>query len=152
MIQLLLPKCADNCYRGQKIALWILGLVATIKALQGLMSAFNTYATITGADGIAVNTFPPAAASAAMALFALLGYRLFLIAAMPLVALARYRSLAPLMFTLLIGDYLGSRLVLRLHPLDRTGAAVGVYVNAALFALMLIGLALSLWKRESDSH
>jgi hypothetical protein len=149
VFQLLLPKCADNSYRGHPVALWILGLVAITKGLQGLTSLFNAYSTIKRADGIPVDTFPQAAASTVLALFALLGFLMFLIAALCLLALMRYRSLVPLMFSLLVLHYLGARLVVQIHPLARTGSPVGVYINMGLFALMLIGLVLSMWERES---
>ena len=150
MLSLLLPERADNSYRGHRVALWLFGFVAIVKLLQGLRSAFNTYSVITRADGIPVDTFPPAAAATVLALFAAMGVLVVLMGAMCILTLVRYRNLVPLMFTVLVLHYLGTRLVFRLHPLSRTGAPIGVYVNFGLFVLMLIGLALSLWRRGPE--
>lgn len=149
MLNLLLPERADNSYRGQKAGLWLFGFVASVKTLQGLRSAFSTYSTATRADGIPVDAFPPGAAATVLALFAIMGLLVALMGALCILTLVRYRSLVPLMFLVLLLHFLGTRLVLWLHPLVRTGTPIGIYVNFGLFVLMLFGLALSLWRRAS---
>lgn len=147
MLSLLFPGRADNSYRGQKAGLWLFGFVAIAKTLQGLRSAFSTYSTATRADGIPIDTFPPGAAETVLGLFAIMGLLVALMGAICILTLVRYRSLVPLMFLVLVLHFLGTRLVLWWHPLVRTGVPIGIYVNFGLFGLMLIGLALSLWKR-----
>lgn len=51
------------------------------------------------------------------------------------------------MFALLALNYLAAQLVFMFVPLDRVGMPVGPLVNLLLFALMVVGLALSLWRR-----
>ena len=60
----------------------------------------------------------------------------------------RYRSAISFMFALLALDYLGRQLVLDFYPLVRSGNPLGPYVNLFLFALTIIGLALSLWGKR----
>lgn len=149
MFNQLFPQRADNTYRGYKLALWLLGFVLLIKAIQNLMALFDGRAIATGPDAIPVDTFPPAAAQTVLALFALLGFTFFLICVVGLVVLLRYRTLAPAMFTLLVVNFLCRRLILHLLPIPRSGAPPGGYVNLGLFVLMLAGLALSLRTRNN---
>lgn len=41
MIDRLCPPITDDSYRGSKVALWTLGLVVGVKAIQSLMIIFN---------------------------------------------------------------------------------------------------------------
>ena len=73
-----------------------------------------------------------------------------LLGALCILTLVRYRKLVPLVFLVLVLHYLGNRVILRLQPLPRTGTPIGLYVNFGLFLLMLLGLALSLWRRADS--
>ena len=99
---------------------------------------------MTVADGIPLDRYTTAGAQTLVSLFAILGFTQFLICLLGVLALARYRNLVPLMFTLLLLQYLGGRVILRLLPIVRVGTPPGFYVNLALLALMIVGLALSL--------
>jgi len=61
--------------------------------------------------------------------------------------LFRFRSAVSLMFALLALNYLAAQLLMKFVPLLRVGGPVGPVVNLILFVLMLVGLALSLWRR-----
>ena len=80
-----------------------------------------------------------------VSIFALLGLAAFVICLLCILVLVRYRSMVPVMFALLLLQSLGGRLILRFLPIVRTGTPPGFYVNLVLLALMIIGLALSLW-------
>jgi len=62
--------------------------------------------------------------------------------------LLQYRAMIPLMFALLLLHQLGARLVLLFVPIVRAGTPPGFYVNLVLLAVMIVGLALSLWSRD----
>ena len=53
------------------------------------------------------------------------------------------------LFALLALNYLAAQLVFALVPMPRVGAPVGPLVNLLLFVVMLVGLGLSLWRRDS---
>ena len=147
MLDQLLPRSIDNTYNGRKLALWLFGLVVAVRILQSVMIIFNGYSTVKGADGIPLDTYPPAAAQTVVALFALSGlYRLF-ISLLCVLVLVRYRSATPFMFALLLLNYLTVQLLLQFVPLVRAGTPPGAIVNRTLLALTVVGLALSLWKR-----
>ncbi|MFA6166929.1 MAG: hypothetical protein WC700_09950 [Gemmatimonadaceae bacterium] len=150
MLGQLLPPRLDNAYRGSRIASWLLGLVLTVKFLQSMMTIFRGAFVASSADGIPLDTYAPAAAQTFIAMFALLGSARLPFYALCALALAKYRSAIPLMFALFSLDYVARSLVLYYLPIERTGPAGGLVVNQALFALMIIGLALSL-RRLGDA-
>jgi predicted tellurium resistance membrane protein TerC len=151
MFNRLLPQRFDNTYRGNKLALWLLALVVLLRVTMSLGSIFNGYSVVTSADGIPLDTFPSAAAQTILSLFALLGLSHLMICLLCALVLVRYRSMVPIMLALLLLHFLGGRLILYLLPIIRTGTPPGFYVNSALFALMILGLVLSL-RRKGDSR
>ena len=148
MFELLLPKSFDNNYRGHKLALWLFGLFALLKSVIGVNSIINGRVVMTGADGIPLDTYPAAAAQSFVALWALLGLSHILIGVLCVFALIRYRSMVPFLFTLLLLQHLGGRIILEYIPLVRVGAPPALVVNLIQLTLLVLGLALSLWRRR----
>jgi hypothetical protein len=144
----LLPRRADNEYRGRKVALWIFGLVVFMKLAMGVNTIVNGRSVASTADGIPLDTYTPAGAQAFVTVFALLGVAHLIPSLLGVVVLVRYRTLVPLMFTLLLLEHLGKRVVHQMMPIERTGTPPGGTINLVLFSLMIVGLALSLWSRD----
>jgi hypothetical protein len=144
MLDKLLPQPIDNTYRGYKVALWLFGLVVGVRILQSLAVIFNGYSTARDADGIPLDTYPPAAAQTAVALFAQASLWRLTFCSVCVLVLAHYRSAVPLMFLVLMLNFLAAQLLFQFVPLVRTGTPPGPYVNLAQLALTIIGLALSL--------
>jgi hypothetical protein len=113
-----------------------------------LNSIFNGYTVATTADGIPLDTYPPAAVRTIVSLWALLGLSSVMLCLLCILALVQYRSMVPLMFAMFLLEYLGRRLILQFLPIVRTGTPPGVYINLALLAVMIAGLALSLSGRD----
>lgn len=147
MLKPFLPQTADNTFRGQKLALWLLGLLALLKGVMGLNTIFNTRSVAISADGIPLDTFTPAAAQAVVSLFALLGLSNLVISLLCIVALVRYRALIPALFTFLLLEYLSRKLILYAMPLVSTETSTASIISLVLPTLMIAGLALSLWSR-----
>lgn len=147
MLNLLLPPRVDNAYRGSRLALWLFALLLFLKLVMSVNSIFNGYSVATSADGIPLDTFPPAGAQAFVSLFAILGLSNFIICLLGLVVLVRYRGLIPFMFALLLFEHLGRKLIFYFLPIVRTGTSSASYINLILLALMIAGLALSLRNR-----
>jgi hypothetical protein len=144
MLDQLLPQHLDNTYRGNRLAIWLLALVVFVQAGQGLMSIFNGYYAASAPDAIPLDTYTAAAAETVVSLFALLGLMRLIICFLCVLALVRYRAMIPLMFALLVLEYLSRRLILQFLPIVRSGTPPGSVVNLALLAVMIVGLALSL--------
>jgi len=152
MIRRLLPPSIDNTYRGHGLALWLFGLLLFVRTAMGVNSIFKGRSILTSADGIPLDTYPPAAAQTLVSLFALLGLSNLVLCLLGILVLVRYRSMVPMMFALFLTEHLGRRLILSLQPIVRTGRPPGFYISLALLALMLGGLALSLWKRGNRTE
>lgn len=148
MFEDILPRSIDNTYRGQKVALWLLGFLVLIKSVIGVNSILNGADVMTRADGIALNTYPAAAAQNLIALWALLGLGHIVMAVLGVLVLIRYRGMASLMFALLLLSHLGGKLIGQFHPIVRTGAPPAFIVNFVLLTLIVVGLTLSLWRRR----
>jgi hypothetical protein len=147
MLDRLLPRQADNGYRGHKLALWLLGFVVCLKLIMSLNSIFNGTMVAASADGIPLDTYTPAGAHAVVSFFAAWGVGQLALCVVCIVVLARYRTLVPFIFTLLLLEHLSRRLVFFVMPIVRTGTPPAPYVNLALLTMMVVGLALSVWNR-----
>ena len=147
MLEQLLPPRVDNSYRGHKLALWLFALVVLAKLGIGFGSVFNGHEAASKADGIPLDTFPPAATQAVVSLFALLGWLHLMLCAICIVVLVRYRALVPLMLALLIVEFLGRRTILLLMPIERSVSS-GTVINLVILAVMIVALVLSLWSRQ----
>lgn len=143
----LFPKQIDNTFRGNRLALWLFGLVVLLRILQSLSVIFNGRSIVISADGVPVDTFSPDSAAAVVAIFALCGLYRLLFSLLCVVVLWRYRSAVPLMFAVVALEYLAKQTVLYFIPLARTGTPPGPVVNLVLFLMALAGLGLSLLRR-----
>lgn len=150
MFHRLLPRQIDNTYRGQKLGLWLFGLVVFVKVIMSVNSIFNGHSVASSADGIPLATFPPAAAQTAVSLFALSAVSRLMLCVLCILVLVRYRAMVPLMFVLLLLEHLSRRLLLQFLPIPRTGAPPGPLINLVLLGLMILGLGLSLRIRRRD--
>ena len=145
MFKQLFPERADNAYRGHNLALLLFTLVVLAKTGIGLGTIFNGRQAASSADGIPLDTYTSASAQTVLSLFALLGLSQVMICLICFVVLVRYRTMIPLMFALLLLYQLGRQLILHFLPIARTGAPPGSVINLVLLAMMIVGLALSLW-------
>jgi hypothetical protein len=149
MLDKLFPQPIDNTFRGYKAALWIFGLVIALRAVQSVMIIFNGYTTVRDADGIPLDTYSPDIARTIVALFALVSLWRLIFCLIGLIVLIRYRAAVSLMFLVLLVHYFAAQLLTQFHPLIRVGTPPGPMVNLTIFALILIGLTLSLAPRRT---
>ena len=145
MLDRLFPKQVDNTFDGHRAALWLLGLFIALKLAMSVNSIVNTGAVATGADGLPLDSFGPAAARTVLMLFALVALGQLTLAVIALTALIRYRAIVPLVYLVLLGEQLARRLIVQSYAVARTESTpVGWYVNIGLLALLTLGLVLSL--------
>ena len=149
MFDRLLPRHVDNTYRGHALALWLFAVLVALKLTIGLNCILNGREVASSADGIPLDTFDPACARMIVSDFALWGLAQVMICGLCILVLVRYRALVPCMFTLLLLEHLGRKLILQVLPIVTTGKPPGFFVNLVLLALMVVGLALSLWSRDN---
>ena len=149
MLLLLFPRAIDNTFRGQWIGFWLLAPLLVLK-LGIAIASIVTPGRANSADAIDLSSYSAAALRDATTTTALLGLLHLSIALMGVLVMVRYRAMVPLIYFWLLAEFLGRRVVLALYPMDRVaGLSSGSIVNIILLALMLVGLALSLWPRRS---
>ncbi len=137
------PEHIDNHYRGHKFALWLFYPITFMNVAIALVAIFSKDGGAS-ADGIPLDTFGSGGAQTVLAVVALLGLSKLLLGSLFALALFRYRAMIPLMYVLIVVDYLGHKEILLMKPIVRVGTPSGGFVTAALFALSIIGLVLSL--------
>ena len=131
MFNRLLPQRIDNTYRGHKLALWLFALVVFLKTSIGLGTIFNGRNAAISADGIPLDTFTPAGADAFVSIFAAWGLAQAMFGLLCIVVLVRYRAMVPFMFSLLLLEHLGRKLIFFVMPIARTAEAPGPCGGAA---------------------
>jgi hypothetical protein len=152
MIQRLFPKQIDNTYSGQRLALWLSWFVVLFKIAQSASVIVAGHFTAISADAIPLDSYSPDAAGTILSLFTISAVARLLLCLICVVAMLRYRSAVPLMFLLLVIDYLTRTAVIYVLPIARSGPVGGVWVNLGLFVLTIVGLVLSLRSRTSSSR
>ena len=147
MFSQIFPATIDNTFRGRKLALWHFALLLAVRIAQSVILLASPYATVANADGIPLQSYPANAAQTIVAIYALYALtRLFLLV-LGVIVLVRYRSAIPFMFGLFLLNYLAVQILVRFLPIVRTDAPASI-VTRTLIGLTLVGLGLSLWKRE----
>lgn len=149
VFQRLFPAQLDNRFSGQRSALWLLGAFLAVKLAMSINMIANTAAVASGADGIPLDSFGPAAAREVLLLFALVGLGQLALTCLGLVALVRYRAMVPFAFLLLLAEHAARRLIVQSYAVDRMPAASTAFaINMVLMAVLIVGLGLSLWPRR----
>ena len=147
MMTRLLPAEVDNRYRGHPLALWLFVPIALQRVALGLTHLLRADGGAQSISTIPLDTYPPSAAQNVIGIFARMGLEQLLFGLLFLLVLIRYRALIPLMYLLIVAQYLGSRVVGQVKPLalaGTSGAGTPLLVIAILSAL---GLLLSLTGR-----
>ena len=156
MFSRIFPRQIDNTYRGHWLGIGLLAVVVLMKGTQGVASVFDTRDVLTTADGIPLDSYGAAAGETVIALTALLGFCLLVIALLGVVVLIRYRAMIPFMFLVQLIVQIGGRVLLAVNPIDRSaetsmgfaGHPIGFWVNLGILAMTLIGFILSLQDRK----
>ena len=149
MLDRIFPATLDNRFRGHRLGLWLLYPILFVKIGISLAAIFTPDGGAQRADGIPLDSFPPAASEAVIGVVAFLGLATLITELIGVLALIRYRAMAPLIYVLMVTEDLGHRAVGLMKPIAREGAPMGGFVNLALIALIAIGLILSLVGRET---
>ena len=147
-----LPKCIDNQYRGQKLALWIFWVVVIIRGAQGVSLIISGHSIVKDADGIPLESFPVAASQSIVGMFVISGASRLVLSLFGILTFVRYRSAVPLMFALLALDQIAKEILLYFYPLYRVGNPIGPIVNLVLLFLTLIGFVLSIWSKRNSKR
>jgi hypothetical protein len=153
MLDRIFPRQFDNNYRGHWLAIWLFVPLVVARLAMGTNSIINTRMVATTADGIPLDSYGAAGAEAVIALFALSGFFLLLLALQGLVALIRYRAMIPFMYLLLLIQQVGNRALILAHPVAKSGvpsAKLGSAFVLAILAITIAGFVLSLLHKQTS--
>lgn len=156
MLSRLFPKHIDNVYRGHWFAIWLLAPLALVKMILGANTFFNTRTVIESADGIPLQSYSEGAQQILIFMYQSWGLGLFLMAALALLALIRYRAMTPLMYLLLTLENVGRTArqadnLIQIATSSGTPSA-GAIINLTFIATLVFGLALSLWRTDRTAR
>lgn len=143
MLADLFPRIADNHYPGHRLGLWLFALMP-LKIVMGVNILLNGRSVAQSADGIPLNSFGENGSAAFLSIFAAWGLCQLVFGLACLVVLLRYRSLVPLAFLALLLEQAGRKVLQLYLPIERVGTPPGIYINAVLLGIMVLGLLLSL--------
>ena len=152
-IEKLLPREANNDYRGSPIALYTFVVLALVMAGRSLIHFFKDDS---GVNSIAtIVTFPgdPDPNQVIYMFSALWGSQQALMVLLYVVVLFRYRNLLPLMYVVLFLEFSFRLIVGSLHPLSTDHVLrtpPGAYINVPGLLISATLLALSLWSRGAE--
>ena len=155
MLTRIFPTRFDNDYRGSGLAVWLLVPLVLMKLVMGVNVMIHTRDIIQNVDGFPLSSFSTEAQAALVFSFQAWALGLFLMAALSLVACARYRTMVPLIYLLLLLENGGRKLIglLSAEPLTASTVAapsLGSLINLGLIAALVVGFALSLMVRGAD--
>jgi hypothetical protein len=152
MLKRIFPAQFDNVYRGYWPAVWLLVPLVLGKLAMGVNVMINTRDIIGGVDGIPLSSFSVEAQKNLIFSFQAWALGLFLLAALGLLALVRYRAMVPLVYLLLLVENAGRKAISLASgsPLiPPSGPSTATLINMSLIAALLIGFALSIGRRDS---
>lgn len=151
MFRRIFPSQFDNDYRGYRLAVWLLVPIVLVKLIMSVNIFVNTRDIIRGPDAIPLDAFSAVAAAVVVQCFRSWTIANFVLAALGLLAVVRYRAMVPLMYLALTVDNV-ARVALFLADRFARGHAgepsLGLMINIVLAAALLIGFALSLGKTD----
>jgi hypothetical protein len=155
MLSRLFPRQIDNDFRGHVLAVWLLVPLTLMKLFQGAnVAGLNPWVSsrhvLQTADRVPVDTFGAEAASHLVFLFAAWGLGIFVLGLLGTIALIRYRAMIPLVFLLLLIEQLGRKWLSMAHldrPFVSAELSAANLVNWGFLTAIVLGLALSLWRR-----
>ena len=144
LLERLFPKPLDNDYRGHPLALWVFFPITLLTLGRSLLHIFLADGGAQSIATIPLDTMTRNGAAAVILIFALWGLSQLLLGLLYVVVLWRYRALLPLMYVLLIVEYVGRFALGRWKPMETLDAPPGATGNYVLVALAVTMLALSL--------
>lgn len=143
MLNRLFPGRFDNVYRGHPVARWLLYALTFVNLGIGLATVFRPDSGAQ-ADGIPLDRYGGNGAAAVISAVALPGLAKILMGLLAVLALARYRSMIPLIYLLMVTDFLAHNAIGAMKSMVYLGGASAGYIVPTLIVPSVIALALSL--------
>jgi hypothetical protein len=152
VLSLFFPKQIDNKFRGYKIALYVFYVLTAVTLWR---SQHHLFAADGGAQSIAtipLDKLSEMGATAVIGVFGLWGLSQLIIAFIYLIASLRYKSMIPMLYVLMLIEYLFRAFYFPTSkPIPTAGTAPGALINLPFIILtitMIVLIILSSKKKE----
>lgn len=148
----LFPAQIDNVFPGQKIALWAF---YALTALTLWRSQHHILASDGGAQSIAtipLDSYSDGAAATIIAIFAQWGLIQLLLGMLMLLAAVRYKSMVPLLWLVLLMEWVGRGLIGQFKQIETLATAPGQIGNLLIPIVALVMLILSLVPQKKPEN
>ena len=142
MLKIILPNSFDNRFPGHSAALLLFYAITLVTLGRSLV---HTFLPDGGAQTIAtipLDSFPDPAATSLVCIFALWGWSQLLLGILMAVAALRYRSMVPLLYVIVLLEYLGRIFIGCWKPLVTVSTPPGKTGNFIIIPVCLLGLAI----------
>jgi len=144
VIHRILPACIDNRFRGHRLGLWLFVPITFQNVTESLTHLLTTNGGAQSIATIPLDTYSPSAAQNVVGLFARMGLVQLVLESLLVLVLARYRAMIPLMYVLIVTEYLASRVVAAVKPLALAGTSGASTPMLVIAILSANGLVVSL--------
>jgi len=148
----LLPSSFDNNFDGHPASLWLFGLITTVTLGRSLTHIFLPDGGAQSIATVPLNQYSSGAESAVISIFALWGLSQLLIAIVMLIAALRYRSMVPLLYLFLVGEYSARICIGIFKPLETLQTPPGAIGNLVLLGAAVLGIFLSLRTQDEPKY
>ncbi len=149
MLERILPEQITNEFPGYKFSAYAFLVLTTIAVARSLAHMFLPDG---GAESIATIDLSVAGADTIISIFAQWGLSQLLMAGFYIVVFFRYKSLIPLMYVIVIAEYVGRIGMGLLKPLETVGTAPGAIGNFIIIPLAIILLFFAIRKPKPQNH
>ncbi len=144
MLNRIFPQTVGNQLRGYSIALWLFIPITLMRVAISLVHIFRSDGGAQSISTIPLDSYPPGAAQNVIGLFARMGLDQLMFGLLCVVVLLRYRALIPLIYAMIVLQYVAERGIATLKPLSLAGTSGASAPALVLLLLSIAGLALSL--------
>jgi len=140
----ILPERIDNVYRGHRLALWLFYPITLVTVGRSLIHIFRSDGGAQSIATIPLDTFVSGGAQTVITVFALWGLSQLLLGLLFVLVLVRYRAMLPLMYVLILAEYVGRIGIGLMKPIVTVETPPGGPGSLVMIVLGAIGLVLSL--------
>lgn len=146
MLDTLFPAHASNDYQGHASAKWVFIFLAAVTIIRSLIHMFAPDGGAGSIATIPLDTYTAGGAATVILIFALWGLSQFLMGIVYGVVIWRYQNLIPLMYVLIIAEYIMRIVLGAMKPIQTVSTAPGAVGDYVMVPLALVMLVLALRK------
>lgn len=140
----LLPAVVDNQFRGIKLAQYAFLLLTAATIVRSLIHVFAPDGGAQSIATIPLDTYPAEAAATVIFMFSVWGLSQLLMGMVYLGVYLKYKSLIPMMYVLLILEYVMRIVIGQMKPIVTAGTAPGSVGSWIMVPVCIVLLILSL--------